>query len=387
MHFNRVVLPLCVESSSVRGFERVCARAQRAEERPRARVPLYARARARSFWLRSSVCRTRARSSCIGLVANRPGAHTSAQRDTMLRMDLTRNTSLDQLRGHSPLNPHAQLAILKANSAVPSFSMYVHDPSECKWISKSLLTHGRFEAGLIAAVVKALAQNPGEWFLDIGANFGVYALSAAAAGFYTMAVEPLHYNTELLAASAAHAGIGHRMMAFKTAVAAHRSDEAMCVISHERTGAGNKGNGQLAPLRDCSQAADSARSSSSRSAAIELVPVNTIDNLIASEPALLRACFAAVKVDVEGFELPAMLGAGSVFGGRCPPCLVVIEYVPYYNVSLLAHSNQTRNPLPFLSSLGYKCRREQSRHYRCENMLAARCRPSARRGGHAMKIV
>ena len=296
------------------------------------------------------------------------------QRADMLRMDLTLNISLEHLRRHSLLNPRAQLATVKSNAIVPSFPMYVHDPSECKWISRSLLASGRFEAGLISTVVKVLAQNEGEWFLDIGANFGIYALSAAAAGFHTMAVEPCATTPSCSQQAQRTRGIGHRIVAFKTAVAADHSNEAMCVISHERTGNGNKGNGQLAPLSECTEAATSS-TPSSRSAAIELVPVNTIDDLIASEADLSRACFAAVKVDVEGFELPAMLGARGVFGGKCPPCLVIVEYVPYYNVTLLAQSNQTRNPLPFLSSHGYRCRRGQSRHYRCDNLRVARCRP------------
>ena len=143
-----------------------------------------------------------------------------------LFVDLTHNVSLEQLRSDSPLNAHAKLAMVRPNgNLVPQFGMFVHDPGECRYISRSLLLGGRFEAHLVDAVVQAVARSSGERFLDIGANIGVYALSVAAAGFHGVAVEPLRYNTELLAASAAHAGIGGKLTLFKSAVAAERAAE------------------------------------------------------------------------------------------------------------------------------------------------------------------
>ena len=293
-----------------------------------------------------------------------------------LLVDTTRNLSLDSFRSQSTLNPRAALATVKPNGAAPRFEAFVHDPTECRWISRLILSSGKFEAPLVGAIVKAVAhQNKsGERFLDIGANLGMYSLSVAAAGMRAVAIEPLKYNTELLAATAARGGFGHRLTVFKTAVAATKSDESMCVISHDRHGSGNKGNGQLAPMSECTQAAAAAGGGGKKAAAaIEKVPINTVDSLLSRVDGLQNTCFAALKVDVEGFEVPALMGARSIFEGPCPPCLVVTEWVPYYNVTLLKGANHSRNPLPLLQSHGYKCKREASRHYECKNTRSARC--------------
>ena len=132
----------------------------------------------------------------------------------------------------------------------------------------------------------------------------------------------------------------------------------------------------------------------------EVVPVSTVDELLAlALPRSASSCFAAAKIDVEGFELQALLGARSVFEGDCPPCMVLIEYVPYYNVSEVAGSiagsmreassqgpgaasssthAAAHNPMPLLHEQGYKCKRDASRHYRCyqgAQKHAARCHP------------
>ena len=86
--------------------------------------------------------------------------------------------------------------------------------------------------------------------------------------------------------------------------------------------------------------------------------------------------------------MAAILGAAAVFGGSCPPCLVVVEYVPYYrygaNRSAPAPPPAGANasaghgvgisPLPMLQSYGYRCgRRDASRHHRCVHKTAPRC--------------
>ena len=53
---------------------------------------------------------------------------------------------LAELRSRSTHNPHAQLAHVKPLlGLVPGFPMFVHDPAECRYISRSLLRAGTWE--------------------------------------------------------------------------------------------------------------------------------------------------------------------------------------------------------------------------------------------------
>ena len=316
--------------------------------------------------------------------------------------------ALDALRLKSRHNRNAQVAHTKGHGNIPSIVMFVHDPAECMYISRSLLTNGGFEPGLVGSIGKAMARRPHERFLDIGANIGTFALQVASAGYETVAIEPMGYNTELLAASRDLLGLSRNLTLFKSAVAAHPAAEPLCVISHEKHG--NQGNGQLAPMNECRKASSAERTTAdgggasapkskrtARGAAhieTEVVRVSTVDELLAiadaTRPHAADPCFAAAKIDVEGFELQALLGARSVFEGDCPPCMVLIEYVPYYNVSEVQGSmiGSTReasgsrapqhNPMPLLHEQGYKCKRDASRHYRCyqgSQKHASRCSP------------
>ena len=156
---------------------------------------------------------------------------------------------LDALRTSSRHNRNAHVAYTKGHGNIPSIAMFVHDPAECMYISRALLDHGGFEPSLVGAIGRAMARRPTERFLDIGANIGTFALQVAAAGYETVAIEPMEYNTELLAASRALNGLSRNLTFFKSAVAAHRAAEPLCVISHEKHG--NQGNGQLAPMKEC----------------------------------------------------------------------------------------------------------------------------------------
>lgn len=289
-----------------------------------------------------------------------------------LRVELHENLTLAALRARSQLNPRAQLASVRAyRSPVqelgPAFEMFVHDPNECVFISRLLLQHGTFESSSIAFLLSALhAANGTEAFLDIGSNVGVYALSVAAAGFAAVGFEPLRYNTELIAASAARNSLGSRLRLYKMAAAAKPS-ESMCVRSNSNDRR-NRGNGQLGPLSECGDGNDDAQ------LVREVVPALPIDAVIASDALLNTTCWAALKVDVEGFEVAALRGATRVMRGSCPPCALVIEYVPYHNTTDVVPAESTgRNPLPLLANWGYHCRKAPSRHFFCSNEREARC--------------
>ena len=86
-------------------------------------------------------------------------------------------------------------------------------------------------------------------------------------------------------------------------------------------GSGNKGNGQLAPMSECTQAAAAAGGGGGgkkAAAAIEKVPINTVDSLLSRVDGLQNTCFAALKVDVEGAEaeiLECLMRSSAVLHG------------------------------------------------------------------------
>jgi len=243
-------------------------------------------------------------------------------------------------------NPTAQLAEVQVPEvSIVHFSMFVHDPKLCKYISKSILEKHSWEGDhasrLIGAMTRMKAANPEEdgSFLDIGANVGYFAMSIASAGFRTVAIEPALYNTELIAASIAGQNLHQRLRLYKTAVAEVHSDP-LCAMPNEAVGGDadhNQGNFQLQPIAECKKRGDHYQGS-------EIVPVETVDDIIAGDPEIAGRCFSAIKIDVEGFETKALEGARSVLTGKCPPCFILLEYID--------------QPSPFellVDNLGYKC--------------------------------
>ncbi len=79
--------------------------------------------------------------------------------------------------------------------------LYVHDSQECS------IGHGYYEITLLTdfiGIMRRLGMVADNlFFLDIGANVGVWSLAAAGAGMPVISVEPLPYNIELLQISMA----------------------------------------------------------------------------------------------------------------------------------------------------------------------------------------
>ena len=224
--------------------------------------------------------------------------------------------------------------------------MFVHDPKYCKYISKSILEQHSWEGDHARRLINAMKavnsthKHGRGSMLDIGANVGYFGMSVAAAGFNVVGVEPALYNTELIAASIAISGLQDKFRLYKSAVS-NTPAEALCAMPNEAVGgdaAHNQGNFQLRPVADCKARGDDYKGS-------EIVPVQTIDSILAGDPAVASVCFDALKIDVEGFETKALQGSSSVLRGKCPPCFILLEYI-----------NQPSMFELLVDDLGYVCK-------------------------------
>lgn len=258
-----------------------------------------------------------------------------------------------------PLNPRAQVAHVHRCAAV-RFSMFVHDPAHCRFLSRDLLAGG-WECPIIEQIVAAMSRaGRDEYFMDIGSNIGAFSLTLAHSGARVLAFDAMAYNTELQVASAGTflppEYLKQRRWRLFHAAVAPRTGGVLCV---HPTQADNAGNGKVydGPCKKGDEA----------------TPRFAIDDLMAAQPDLADACVYVVKADVEGFEGPAFRGASAMFSGRCPPCLVFMENFPKFS---LEATGDARDAFHVLSGHGYACEPLGNYNYRCANTLpehATRC--------------
>jgi FkbM family methyltransferase len=160
--------------------------------------------------------------------------------------------------------------------------------------------------------------------IDLGANIGTVALPVAAAGSAVVAVEPLPGNCLRLLLAALANGLPHLRVVQAAAGAADgllpfSGDEAWGAVA-----AAGAGRQEVVALRLDTILADAAR----------------------ENPALLRAPFA-LKIDVEGHEYEALLGAEGFLAEHRP--VVVFE-----SIEMGEGIEKTRRCKELLAGRGYR---------------------------------
>ncbi|XP_056012612.1 uncharacterized protein LOC130052224 isoform X2 [Ostrea edulis] len=79
--------------------------------------------------------------------------------------------------------------------------IFVYERSKDIWVSSSLQDRGSFESEKSQIIFKMMKEDHSLQLIDIGANIGVYTLSAAKAGRRVLAVEALDRNLQHICAS------------------------------------------------------------------------------------------------------------------------------------------------------------------------------------------
>lgn len=211
----------------------------------------------------------------------------------------------------SPLNPNKRLVTLTAPESARGAQVWVHDAKECAFISGSLLQKGSWEPNLQEELLRAMpSDGTSGFFVDIGANIGTFSLVMAASGHQVASFEPMPYNTELFRASIVENRLWNKIDLYDAAVGADPADEVCLAPAAGGQPTKNQGNGQI---------------QTSPTAGATCVP------LIRPDSVLNGRCPDALKVDVEGYEAPAMRGLG-IADGTCLPKVIVHEYNAKYAI-------------------------------------------------------
>lgn len=206
------------------------------------------------------------------------------------------------------------------SKTIPSFNLFVHDPAQCQYISKSILTTGVWESDATKWFGEILgnASVKQRLFLDIGANLGWFSLVAINMGHTAIAVEPMRYNIELLLASVCNnSGFRSRITVYNYAFSTSVNGEA-CIAPSFAGGPQNEGNGQIGSGNSSSSSSKECR---------EIVQLRRMDDILRT----LQERPYLVKLDTEGHELLALQGGRQVFS-RTRPCIIVFEYIERYLV-------------------------------------------------------
>jgi len=139
-----------------------------------------------------------------------------------------------------------------------------------------------FSLELRRAVLPLL--RPGDLFVDVGANFGFWALPAAHRGCRVIAIEPVPTTRALLAANAARNGLSDRVQIIAGAVSDSVGSLTVAVPAGE--------SGQASVHPDAGAELESFT-----------VEATTLDALVGEQPVRF------LKIDVEGHEPAVLRGA------------------------------------------------------------------------------
>ena len=203
------------------------------------------------------------------------------------------------------------------------YNMVLHEPPGI--VSSELQKTGIWETGITNRFEsvfskKCLNKN----FIDIGTNIGYYSLLAASFGHSVLSIEAMEYNLKIYRKSVAMNDFNNIVIEYVGV--SDSSGGYLCMEMPK----GNAGNGVA---------------TFSKTKCKNSVKVKTIDEITAGG----YENTIAMKLDIEGFETRALLGAKK-FIERVKPCYIWFEYV---KEAVIRSGKKPNDIFIFLESMGY----------------------------------
>jgi FkbM family methyltransferase len=160
-----------------------------------------------------------------------------------------------------------------------------------------------------------LSENNRGTVLDVGANIGMTCIALLKLGYFNRAIafEPAPDSYRLLIRNVLQNALTDKVVHFPWALSSVQG-EAELELSHD-----NSGNHRLRRTKQAGAFKEEERRTIT-------VKVRTLDDVMATEPALRTEQISAIWLDVEGHEGHFFLGAQNLLKQRIP---VVTEFWPY----------------------------------------------------------
>ena len=198
---------------------------------------------------------------------------------------------------------------VKLKTLLGTTPICVYDPKMDIWVSKYLQDKGEWEGDLVANMSIFLLSHPNVQFLDLGCNIGTYTLAIAHLGKTVTAIDPLIDNLKLLQHSLSLGNLQENVTLIWNAVSNKRS---IIKLVKESLNVGG------AHIED--SALEDYELNHGGLAAMSIL----LDDLV---PLYTRKR-VAIKMDIEGSEYNALLGASDFFDMVDVP-LVQMEFAQH----------------------------------------------------------
>mmetsp|Transcript_3699 Transcript_3699/g.6757 ORF Transcript_3699/g.6757 Transcript_3699/m.6757 type:complete len:284 (-) Transcript_3699:9-860(-) len=183
------------------------------------------------------------------------------------------------------LTNEPETGVFKQTLTEPSFLMNIHNPSN-DGVSKIIFDEGCWECSHLKEMLKALSKYDDSYFLDIGGNIGMWSLTAAAANHQTFTIEVLSDNWKRFCKSVNINNSFHNRTHLLNIAASSKPETFRLNVPNNNKG----GTRVFAVGNDTHEDGD-----------VKGVTIDSL-NLPIDRPVVM-------KLDVEGHELHALLGA------------------------------------------------------------------------------
>lgn len=221
------------------------------------------------------------------------------------------------------------LDTIRMNSSSP-YTMCIHHTKDI--VSDHLRTGALWEAEIIVLIKQKMDMNRnagGALMIDVGANIGYYTSFFASEGHRVIAFEPFAFNLNaLMGTLCSNRDMQHRVRVFKSALL-DMEGGAMCLWSTSTDN--NNGNARLTPEFEGKRDFDDSKGVS----CIERIESHTIDTMLFSPEHGIQLTERAMvmKMDIEGSETKAILGASKLLSPALAPCFIFFEYLRTFTES------------------------------------------------------